>query len=208
MAFSFSDWFFPTALSAGITNSETVIQVDTLTAEFASDVRAASGKHPLRIGRDGNQERVLVTGVNDEANNKLDVERGAGPFGAQSHNTGARVIHPLPARNAQETLSAPLDRSSLAQEIQALRAAVKSLDENLQWKTVTASGDNSQQTFQLPHGLPAAPEAASVQAETAAAAGEFWISDRTASYVEITYQNAPGSGTDNLTWSLFAATNE
>lgn len=198
MAFSFSDWFFPTALTAGITNSETVIQVDTLTAEFASDVRAG-GEYPLRIGRDGSQERVLVTGVNDEATGKLDVERGAGPFGAQSHNAGARVIHPLPAGRAQETLAAPLDRSDLAQEIQILRAALKQLQ--LEWKEVTKTGDGGTSVYQLSHGLGAVPGLAQVQERSAAAEKPFYVSDRTASYVEITFENSPQNG-DTLVFGL------
>jgi len=132
MSYDYSDHLHFTFLSASLNASsgDDVIQVDTLTAEFASDVRSG-GQYPLRIGRGTDQERVVVTGVNDEANNKLDVERNAGSYGLKSHPLKARVAHPLPAAAAQETVAASLDRAVLAAENQRLRAAILKLDERV-----------------------------------------------------------------------------
>jgi len=98
MPYRFSDHFYVTQLSSEITSSATTITVDTLSATFADDVRSG-GEYPLRIGRGEAQERVLVTGIADEANNKLTVERGV-EYGASSHSAGARVAHAMPAGTA------------------------------------------------------------------------------------------------------------
>jgi len=132
MSYDYSAHLHFTFLSASLNASagDDVIQVDTLTAEFAGDVRSG-GQYPLRIGRGTDQERVVVTGINDEATNKLNVERNAGPYGLKSHPVKARVAHPLPAAAAQETTAAPLDRATLAAENQRLRAAILQLDERV-----------------------------------------------------------------------------
>jgi len=103
MAFDFSDEFFPTALSAGLSasTSDNVVQVDTLPSAFVTEVQNTdSPAFPLRIGRGQSQERVLVTGIADAATNKLDVERNV-EFGLKSHLVGTRVAHALPASVAQ-----------------------------------------------------------------------------------------------------------
>jgi len=68
--------------------------------------------------------------------------------------------------------------------------------------TIVKSGDGAQTTFSLPHGLPVAPQTVMVQPESADAAGDFHVSSKTASAVEITYNSAPADGTDNLQLSL------
>jgi hypothetical protein len=100
MAYDFSDWFPPTALSASIASGDTTIQVDTLTSEFVDEVQAG-GRFPLRIGRGTAAERVVVTAIADASDNKLTVERGVDGFSATSHNGGIRVAHALPAQQAQ-----------------------------------------------------------------------------------------------------------
>jgi len=199
MPYDFSDQFAPTALSASITSTDTVIQVDTLESDFVDAVENdPAPQFPLRIGRDTGAERVLVTGIDDAANNKLTVERGVDSFAAASHNSGARVAHTLPAWQAQEADEAHLAQAELENEIQVLRSVLN----RFQRKSVTKSGDGSQKTFTFSHDLDSAPTAAAIQAEVSDAAGEFWISDKRATEVDVTYQNAPASGTDNLTWSL------
>lgn len=132
MSYSFSDHFFPTALSVSLNDVlwDDVIQVDTLDAGFADDVRSG-GKFPLRIGRGQNQERVLVTAVQDEANNKLAVTRNGGPYGLKSHPAGSRVAHALPAGTAQQAVASRFQDAALVAEIQTLRAAVQKLDERV-----------------------------------------------------------------------------
>jgi hypothetical protein len=107
MAYDFSDWFPPTALSASIASGDTTIQVGTLTSEFVNEVQAG-GRFPLRIGRGTAAERVIVTAIADAANNKLTVERGVDGFSAMSHNGGARVAHALPTQQAQAAEAANL----------------------------------------------------------------------------------------------------
>jgi len=95
----FSDDFFPTALSSGIDATQTTITVDTLPSAFVTKVNNTSGaRFPLRIGGGSRSthERVVVTGINDAANNILDVERGVA-YGAESHVPGTRVAHAMPA---------------------------------------------------------------------------------------------------------------
>jgi len=132
MSYRFSDHFFPTALSVSLNSStsDDVIQVDTLDAEFADDVRSG-GEFPLRIGRGQNQERVIVTAVQDEANNKLAVTRNGGPYGLKLHPAGSRVAHALPAGTAQQAVASRFKDAALASEIQVLRAAIQKLDERV-----------------------------------------------------------------------------
>jgi len=99
-----------------------------------------------------------------------------------------------------------LKGASLAQEIQVLRAALNKLQ--LEWTEVVKSGDGSQTVFQLSHGLGAVPGLAQVQERSSAAAKEFYVSNRTSSYVEITFASAPVSGTDNLVFGLLVGLGE
>jgi len=95
----FSDAFFPTALSSGIDATQTTITVDTLPPGFVTEVQnEPAPRFPLRIGGGSRSthERVVVTGINDAANNVLDVERGV-EYGAESHSAGTRVAHAMPA---------------------------------------------------------------------------------------------------------------
>jgi len=203
MSYDYSAHLHFTFLSASLNASagDDVIQVDTLTTEFAGDVRSG-GQYPLRIGRGTDQERVVVTGVNDEATNELDVERNAGPYGLKSHPVKARVAHPLPAGAAQETVAAPLDRSVIDAAIQVLRAAVKKLDTREQAKEVTRSGGGGKQ-FTFSHDLGGVPTVAQVLPETSDAKGEFWLASKSATDVTIEYKNSPNTGTDNLVWNLY-----
>jgi len=132
MPYDFSDQFAPTALSASIASGDTVIQVDTLESDFVDAVESdPDPRFPLRIGRDTAAERVLVTGVDDAANNKLTVERGVDSFAAASHSAGARVAHALPAWQAQEADAAHLAQAELQNEIQKLEAALRDLDDRV-----------------------------------------------------------------------------
>jgi hypothetical protein len=133
MPFAFSDHFGNRKLNSGIDPSQTTIPLDALPTGFVDDVEAAARpRFPVRIGGDtrASHERVIVTGIADEANNEIEVERGV-EYGAESHNAGTRVAHAFPAQAAQETVAAPLDRSSLAAENQILRAAIRKLDERV-----------------------------------------------------------------------------
>jgi len=89
-----------------------------------------------------------------------------------------------------------LDLSTLSQEIQVLRAALFQLQ--MEWTEVTKSGDGSQTVFQLSHSLGAVPGLAQVQERSSEAAKEFYVSDRTSNYVEVTFDQSPPNGTDNL----------
>lgn len=71
----------------------------------------------------------------------------------------------------------------------------------------TQSGDGSTTTFDIPHGLDAAPNVHDVWAESADAAGNFYVdaSATGANIIRIVYSAAPASGTDNLTWGYHAS---
>lgn len=73
---------------------------------------------------------------------------------------------------------------------------------NLPASNATASGDGSKTTFSLAHALDEAPRSAVVTPTSADAAGSFWVSEKTAEAVEITYTSAPPAGSDNLSFDL------
>jgi hypothetical protein len=203
MGYDYTDVFFSTHLTAdlGGTSGNTVIEVDTVTAALADQVRAGA-RLPLRIERGQSKERVLVVGVNDEAAGRLDVERGVGPYGVQAHPQDSRVDHALPAAAAQETVAAPRGRSTLSAAIQVLRAAIDKLDTREQVKEVTRSGGGGKQ-FTFTHDLGAVPAVAQVLPETSDAKGEFWLASKSATDVTIEYKNSPNTGTNNLVWNLY-----
>jgi len=66
----------------------------------------------------------------------------------------------------------------------------------------TVSGDGTTGPFELNHSLETVPSTAHVQATNSAAAGDFWVSNKTDSTVEITYSSAPPSGSDNLSYDV------
>ena len=68
----------------------------------------------------------------------------------------------------------------------------------------TASGDDSATTFTVTHDLGVIPSAVSVDAQTEAASGDFYITDATTTQFSIEYVTAPPTGADNLEWSVVA----
>ena len=68
----------------------------------------------------------------------------------------------------------------------------------------TLSGDGTTTTFTLSHGLPVVPEAVNVDATTADASTDFWVSAKSDSSIDISYYSAPSAGTDNLGYDLLA----
>ncbi|WP_336036868.1 right-handed parallel beta-helix repeat-containing protein [Halobacterium yunchengense] len=71
--------------------------------------------------------------------------------------------------------------------------------------TYTASGDGGR-TFDIPHDLAEDAVVANVWAESAAAAGSFYVSGKDSDAITVTYESAPPSGSDNLTWGYEANT--
>jgi hypothetical protein len=67
--------------------------------------------------------------------------------------------------------------------------------------TATFSGDGSKTTFTVSHGLGVTPTHVSVEAESADAAGNFYVSNKTDTDFEVTYTSAPADGTDNVALS-------
>ena len=197
MAYDFSDWFPPTALSLPIASGDTTIQVDTLTSKFVDEVQAG-GRFPLRIGRGTAAERVVVTAIADASGNKLTVERGVDGFSATSHNAKVRVAHALPGPSAQETTAAPLQRNALGAEIQVLRSALEAFEQ----REVTRDGDGSKKTFTISHSLEETPTNVMFEPETGDASGDVWVSNKSASDVELSFGSSPSNGTDNLKWNL------
>jgi len=70
--------------------------------------------------------------------------------------------------------------------------------------TSTQSGDGTTTVFTIAHGLDETPTIANVWAESADANGDFYVSNKDSSNIEITYASAPASGTNNLTWGFEA----
>lgn len=68
--------------------------------------------------------------------------------------------------------------------------------------TATKSGDGSTTTFLLGHSLGGVPTAAQVHETSEDASADFWITNKTSTDVEITYDTAPSSGTSNLTYDI------
>lgn len=68
---------------------------------------------------------------------------------------------------------------------------------------VKASGDGTTGPFTLSHSLGKVPSTEHVQARSANASQyNYYVSDKTSNYVEITYHTAPPSGTDNLVFDV------
>jgi len=72
--------------------------------------------------------------------------------------------------------------------------------------TDTQSGDGTTTVFTIAHGLNETPIVANVWAESADANGDFYVSGKDGTNIEITYASAPPSGTNNLTWGFEART--
>lgn len=68
--------------------------------------------------------------------------------------------------------------------------------------SATASGDGTVVTFTLSHSLGTTPASADVTPTSADAAGDFYVSAKTSTGVDVTYLTAPASGTSNLSWDL------
>jgi hypothetical protein len=66
------------------------------------------------------------------------------------------------------------------------------------------SGDGTTTTFTLSHGLPDVPAAVNVDATTADASTDFWVSAKSDTSVDVSYYSAPSAGTDNLGYDLLA----
>lgn len=71
--------------------------------------------------------------------------------------------------------------------------------------THTTSGTGGR-SFSIPHDLVAAPEVANVWAESADAAGAFYVSGKGPDAITVTYQSAPPTGSGNLSWGYEATT--
>jgi hypothetical protein len=69
----------------------------------------------------------------------------------------------------------------------------------------TKSGDGSTTTFSLTHSLDEAPRTAVVTPTSSDAAGSFWVSNKSADAVEVTYESAPPAGSDNLSYDLIVS---
>lgn len=69
-------------------------------------------------------------------------------------------------------------------------------------ETAAVSGDGTATTFTLPHSLGSSPTSVSVQPMSVDGSADFYVSKKTSSAVEVTYETAPPSGTDNLTYDL------
>lgn len=68
---------------------------------------------------------------------------------------------------------------------------------------ITASGDGTTGPFTLPHSLGKVPSTAHVQERSEAASEtNYYVSNKTSSAIEITYNTAPPSGTDNLVFDV------
>jgi len=67
----------------------------------------------------------------------------------------------------------------------------------------TFSGDGTTTSFSISHGLATTPSYANVTAETADAAGDFYIT-RGATTITVTYATAPPTGTNNVVLSWYA----
>ena len=73
---------------------------------------------------------------------------------------------------------------------------------NLPATSARASGDGNKTTFLLAHPLDSTPEVATVTPTSQDAAGQFWVSNKTADSVELTYASPPPSGTGNLSFDI------
>lgn len=71
--------------------------------------------------------------------------------------------------------------------------------------TYETGGTGSKQTFEIPHQLGTQPDRTRVQPRSAAAAGNFYVADVSASAITVTYTSPPPRGTGNLVWHFEAS---
>jgi len=69
--------------------------------------------------------------------------------------------------------------------------------------SVTKNGDGTD-TFSLSHSLGSTPTAVVVVPSSEDASSDFWVSSKSSTAVEITYDVAPPAGTDNLSYEVIA----
>ena len=68
----------------------------------------------------------------------------------------------------------------------------------------TFSGDGAATTFSINHTLGVAPSRAFIQAMSDDASGDSWVSNMTDSVIEVTFDAAPASGSDNVVLGYYA----
>ncbi|WP_083893981.1 right-handed parallel beta-helix repeat-containing protein [Haloferax mucosum] len=143
----------------------------------------------------------LVTGntvVNGD-NDAVLVYRTAGVVVAQNQfvNTSGADINEIDSTDCKfvgNDLASGLDsdgESNVVRENFGYQTAVSG--------TYTTSGDGTVR-FEIPHELDGNAELAHVWAESADAAGAFYVSDKGADTVSVTYDSPPPRGSNNVTW--------
>jgi hypothetical protein len=81
---------------------------------------------------------------------------------------------------------------------------ILSIGPNTYADSYTLSGDGTTTTFTLSHGLSVIPTAVNVDATSADASTDFWVSAKSDSSIDVSYYTAPSAGTDNLGYDLLA----
>jgi hypothetical protein len=76
---------------------------------------------------------------------------------------------------------------------------------NLPSVSVSASGDGSTRTFAFPNPIEDEPSQVTLTPTSRDAAGQFWVSEKTASAVEVTYASPPPEGSENIQFDLIAS---
>ena len=134
-----------------------------------------------------------------------------------SHSLGEtpRSVSVLPASEDASTDFWVSSKSASDVTITYARAPVSGTD-NLLYEVIvkigpntyassfTKSGDDTTTTFTFTHGVGSVPSAVNVDAASADASTDFWVSAKTDTTIDISYYTAPPAGTDNLGYDLLA----
>jgi hypothetical protein len=197
-------------------------QVSGATRVLGNDLNGIGGSYALTVG--GMASLVANNVVRDFAGRGL-FFRGSGLLTGNTFADGGdnailifRSENVLVAENHFENTTNPdirendstackFVRNNFATGVRSDGEAV--IRENFGYRTETsgtyaASGDGGR-SFDIPHDLVAEPAVANVWAESADAAGPFYVSARDDETVTVTYREAPPRGTENLRWGFSLA---
>lgn len=114
------------------------------------------------------------------------------PHDVTHSQVGAPTDNPHSVTHDQTNPSTDNPHNVTATQVSAVPAA------DVNGGTSTHSGDGTTTVFQISHGLSGAPTTRNIWAESAAAAGDKYVSTVDDTNIEVTFVSPPVSGTDNV----------
>lgn len=147
----------------------------------------SDGQYEIRVGKDATSGEFEIADSQSGTTYTFDPQNAA--FPELKLGSAASIANPVGSNLS-------IDSNG------ALNATDTDTQPNAHADSGTASGDGTKVTFTLSHSLGVTPSAVNVQPTSADAAGDFYVSGKTSTGVDVTFAAAPASGTGNLTFDL------